>query len=143
MVKCIIILLVSIFIISNAPIKSIKKAILFEGEKSSLLYGSYFGIENDISVAVCGSTLINYQVELLLSLGVQEIIIAFDRQYQEVNDKEWIKWTDKLYKLYQKYGNFVQMSFILDREHLLDYKQSPIDAGPDIFMELYNNRIYL
>ena len=73
--------------VSKNNIKNIKKAIVFEGEKSCLLYGSYFGIENDISVAACGSNLINYQVELLLSLGVQEIIIGFDRQYKEVSDE--------------------------------------------------------
>lgn len=129
--------------ISHKSIQSFKKAILYEGEKSCLLHSSFFGINNDISVAVCGSTLINYQVELLLSLDVQEIIIAFDRQYKEVNDIEWKKWTDKLYKLYEKYNNLVQISFILDKDHMLDYKQSPIDAGPDVFLELFNNRIYL
>ena len=129
--------------ISYKPIKSLRKAILYEGEKSCLLHSSFFGIDNDISVAVCGSTLINYQVELLLNLGVQEIIVAFDRQYKEVNDAEWKKWTDKLYKLYEKYSGLIQISFILDKEHMLDYKQAPIDAGPNVFLELFNNRIYL
>lgn len=129
--------------ISKDNIRTIKKAIVFEGEKSCLLYGSYFGIENDISVAACGSSLINYQVELLLSLGVQEIIVAFDRQYQEQQDKEWKKWTDKLTQIYKKYCGFTQISFLFDKENLLDYKSSPIDAGPDIFLELFKNRIYL
>ncbi|MGN1342929.1 MAG: hypothetical protein ACI4VL_07065 [Bacilli bacterium] len=39
-----------------------KKAIVFEGEKSTLLYRSYFGIENDITVACCGSSLSSYQM---------------------------------------------------------------------------------
>mgnify|MGYP003294679593 CR=1 FL=1 len=34
------------------------------------------GEDNDISVACCGSNLLSYQIELLLSLGVNEIIIA-------------------------------------------------------------------
>ena len=41
-----------------------------EGEKFCLMYQSYFGIENDITVAVCGSNLTNYQVQLLKSLDV-------------------------------------------------------------------------
>lgn len=127
--------------ISKNNIRNIKKAIVFEGEKSCLLYGSYFGIENDISVATCGSNLINFQVELLLSLGVQEIIIAFDRQYKMINDSEWKKWTDKLYRIYNKYSSIVQVSFLFDTENYLDYKQSPIDNGKETFLYLLENRI--
>lgn len=127
--------------ISKSPIQYIKKAIVFEGEKSSLLYGSYFGIENDISVAACGSNLINYQVELLLSLGVQEIIVGFDRQYEEIGDNNWNKWTEKLYHIHSKYGSLVQISYLFDKEHLLGFKDSPIDKGKDTFLELFKNRI--
>ena len=128
---------------SKNNIKNIKKVIVFEGEKSCLLYGSYFGLDNDISVAACGSNLINYQVELLLSLGVQEIIIAFDRQYKEIGDEEWKKWTDKLYHIHDKYGSFIQISYLFDKEHILNYKSSPIDHGPDIFIKLFKNRIQI
>ena len=73
---------------SKDNIKNIKKAIIFEGEKSCLLYASYFGSENDISVAVCGSSLGSYQVQLLLDLGIEEMIIALDKQFQEIGDEE-------------------------------------------------------
>ena len=114
---------------SKDNIKAIRKVIVFEGEKSALLYSSYFGVENDISVSACGSSLINYQVELLLSLGVQEIIVAFDRQYKQIRDKEWEKWTTKLQQIHNKYGKFVEISFLFDLENKLQYKMSPIDAG--------------
>lgn len=129
--------------VSKDNIRKIKKAIVFEGEKSCLLYGSYFGIENDISVAACGSNLINYQVYLLLSLGVEEIIIAFDRQYKDIRDEECKKWIEKLYHINNKYNSFVQMSFIFDKENLLDYKMSPIDNGKSVFLQLFKNRIII
>lgn len=131
--------------ISKDNIRNIKKAIVFEGEKSCLLYGSYFGIKNDISVASCGSNLINYQVELLLSLGVQEIIIGFDRQYKEIGDNEWKKWTNKLYHMHNKYSSMVKISFLFDKtkEGILNYKDSPIDQGKDAFLYLFKNRIIL
>ena len=131
--------------ISKDNIRNIKKAIVFEGEKSCLLYGSYFGIENDISVASCGSNLINYQVELLLSLGVQEIIIGFDRQYKEIGDNEWKKWTNKLYHIHNKYSSMIKISFLFDKtkEGILNYKDSPIDQGKDAFLYLFKNRIIL
>ena len=125
---------------SKDNIKRMKKVIVYEGEKSCLLFSSFFGKENDISVAVCGSNLMNYQFNLLKSLGAEEIIIAFDKQYQEFGDEEYFKWEKKLLGIYQKYGNFIQTRFILDTEKLLEYKDSPIDKGPDIFLELFNNR---
>ena len=126
---------------SKEAIKLLKKAIVFEGEKSPLLYASYFGKENDISVACCGSSLINYQVQLLLDLGVEEIVVAFDKQFQEIGDKEWEKLTKNLYNIHDKYGRFVQISYMFDKEDRLGYKMAPIDAGPDIFMELYKERV--
>lgn len=128
---------------SKNNIKAIQKAIIVEGEKSCLLYSSYFGIENDITVATCGSNLINYQLLLLLSLGVQEIIIAFDRQYQDIGDDEAKRWIEKLKLINQKYHAYVQISYIWDnpKDHLLKYKDSPLDNGKDIFIYLFNNRI--
>ena len=64
---------------SKDAIKTIKKAIIFESEKSCLLYASYFGWENNISVACCGSSVSAYQIQLLTDAGAEEIIIAFDR----------------------------------------------------------------
>lgn len=128
---------------SKDNIKIIKKVIVYEGEKSCLLYASYFGEENDISVAVCGSSLISYQVKVLLSLGVEEIIIAFDKQFKEVGDEEWKRWTKKLKSIHKKYSPYVQISFLFDKWNLLDYKDAPIDKGPDIYLELFKKRIIL
>jgi DNA primase len=128
---------------SKANISNFKKVIVYESEKSTLQYASHFSIENDISVAVCGSNLVNYQVSLLLSLGVEEIIIAFDRQYKEAGDDEYKKWVQKFYDIHNKYGKYVQISYILDKKHLLDYKDSPIDKGKDVFLKLFQERVII
>ena len=112
-------------------------------EKSCLLYKSYFGIDNDISVACCGSNLSAYQVQLLVEAGAEEIIIAFDRQFQEIGDNEFKKLKANLLKLHERYKNFVKISFIFDSKMLTDYKDSPIDCGPEIFLQLFKNRIIL
>ena len=128
---------------SKDNIKQLKKVFIFEGEKSCLLYQSLFGIENDLSVAVCGSSLINYQVQLLLDLGVEEVVIAFDKQFKEIGDDEWKLWTKKLQELHKKYSPMTQISFMFDKWNLLGYKDSPIDCGKDIFLELFNKRVVL
>lgn len=84
-----------------------------------------------------------YQVQLLLDLGVKEIIIAFDKQFKEIGDEEWKGWTKKLTDLNKKYSKYTQISFIFDKWNLLEYKMSPIDNGPEIFLELFKKRITL
>lgn len=128
---------------SKENIKTIQKVIVFEGEKSCLKYASLFGIDNDISVAVCGSSLINYQVDLLLSFGVKEIIVAFDKQFQKIGDDEWKKWTNKLKDIHKKYSPKVQISFMFDKTGELGYKDSPIDCGAEVFMKLFQERVIL
>ena len=128
---------------SKNNIKIMKKAIVFEGEKSTLLYKSYFGLENDISVACCGSSISAYQIQLLIDAGAEEIIIAFDRQFQEIGDVEFQHLKNNLVKLRNKYKNFVNISFIFDKNMITGYKASPIDEGKDKFLKLFKERIIL
>lgn len=65
--------------VSKDNIARTKAAIIFESEKSCLLSTTFFSAENDISVACCGTNISNYHIRLLRSLGVNEIIVAFDR----------------------------------------------------------------
>ena len=108
-----------------------------------MLYASYFGEENDVSVATCGNNLLNYQVQLLLSLGVEEIIVAYDKQFKEEGDIEWVRLKNNLTNIHLKYGSYAQISYLFDRENLLDYKDSPIDKGKDIFLKLFNERVII
>ena len=128
---------------SKDNIRLSKKAIVFEGEKSCLLYQSYFGLENDISVACCGSSLSNYQVQSLIDNGAKEIVVAFDRQFQQLNDSEFKRLTAKLTKLHNKFKNDVLISFMFDKKMITGYKDSPIDCGPDTFLKLFKERIIL
>ena len=128
---------------SRLHIKEFRKAFVFESEKSCLKYASYFGCSMDISVAICGSALNNYQVGLLTGLGCKEIIIALDKQYQQISDAEWKRWTQKYYQIHNKYGKEVQISYLFDFDNLLDYKDSPIDKGKEVFLQLYKNRVVI
>lgn len=129
--------------LSKENIKNSKTAIVFESEKSCLKMRSYFGPESDISVACCGSSLSMHQMDLLLDLGVNEVIVAFDRQFQAIGDTEFKHLTANLTKLYNKYKNLTSISFIFDKEMITGYKDSPIDCGKDIFLHLLDERISL
>ena len=124
-------------------IKAMRKAIIFESEKSVLKYASYFGWDNNISIACCGSHISNYQIQLLLDLNVDEIIIAMDRQFKELGDEEWKHLTDNLTKIFNRYKNYTTISFIFDKEMITGYKSSPIDEGKEKFLKLFKERVTL
>lgn len=128
---------------SKENIQSAKLAIVFESEKSCLQYKSYFGIDNDISVACCGSQLSAYHFNLLQSLNVREIVIAFDRQFQNVGDNEFKHLIESFKKINQRYGLFVTFSFIIDTNMITGYKASPTDEGKDKFLQLFKERTYV
>lgn len=124
-------------------IKRVKKAFVFESEKSVLQYATMFGQENNIAVGICGSTFIQYQAWLLINMGVKEIIVGLDKQYQELNDDEHKKLVRNLKGIHNKYGQFVTISYLFDKENLLSYKASPTDEGKEKFLQLYKNRVNL
>ena len=128
---------------SKNAIGIMKKAIIFESEKSVLKYATDFGWNNNISVACCGSNISSHQVQLLLDCGAQEIIVAFDRQFQEIGDAEFQHLKLNLLKIRTKFKNDVLISFIFDKNMITGYKQSPIDEGKEKFLQLYKERIFI
>lgn len=122
-------------------IKKSKIAIIFESEKSTLLYESYYGKDNDISVACCGSSISSYQIQLLKDLGCREVIVAFDRDYDFIGDDIFKRIKSKLIHLYNKYNNTIKVSAIFDKELILPKKASPIDVSKEVFEDLLSRRI--
>lgn len=121
-------------------IRVAKKAIIFEGEKGALYLDKF---ENSIAVSCCGSNISSQQIDILLSLGVEEIIVAFDKEFVEEGDALFEKQIEHLTRIYNKYQEKIYISFIIDLYNKLDYKDSPLDKGDDVFEFLYNNRVYL
>jgi hypothetical protein len=126
---------------SKENIRRAGVAIIFESEKACLQYISYYGQDNDISVACCGSSISTYHIELLKSIGVQEVVVAFDRDFECIGDKEFQRLKSKLIHINDKYGQSIKISAIFDKEMILPHKASPIDAGPQIFEKLLKERI--
>lgn len=140
-----------------------KRIVLFESEKSPLKMCSLFGEKNNISVATCSMNFSVYQRDILLLLGVEEINICYDKQYEldrldyfkdkrdkdltkeELIDKkkkikEYNSYFKKLLKIYKLVGNYMQMYVIADFENRLEYKDAPIDKGKEIYEELFRER---
>jgi hypothetical protein len=118
-------------------------AIIFEGEKSVLLYESYFGRKKNISVACCGSSISDHQIDELIKSGAEEVCIAFDKEFHVLGDSDYELQVKHLKHIYNKYKDKVLISFIFDKENKLGYKDAPIDRGRDTFIYLFNQRFTL
>ena len=122
-------------------IKRKRKIMLVEAEKSVMQMASFFGIENNYSVAICGSNLSKRQIELILELAPLEIIVALDKEYEELDSNEYKVWQDKMLKKFVKpLSPYVKVSVIVDRDDLLGLKESPTDRGVETFLKLFNDR---
>lgn len=132
----------NLYNINNAKenIKRVKAAIVFESEKATLQYETIYGRENNIAVACCGSSLSSYQVELLKKLGTRELILAFDRDFEEIGDEKFQRLKQKLIHIKQRYGASLRVTCLFDKHMLLPLHSSPIDQGKQIFEKLLAER---
>lgn len=128
---------------NQEAIRKHKRAVVFEAEKSVLLSHSYYG-SDDVSVATCGSNLTTVQIRLLLEvLGVEEITLAYDKEYVDTHSFKAEAYRNKLYKKIAPIVNKVRCYIIWDDKGLLNEKDSPVDRGKEIYETLMNERKYI
>ena len=118
-----------------------QSAIIVEGEKSVLLDDGYYGKWSN-TVACCGSNLNKFQVSLLTNvLGVNEITIAFDKEYEDWRSNEAREYQQKIINMCKKYKGQATFYYIWDMDNLLGLKDPPFDRGKEVFEKLYKHRI--
>ena len=130
----------------NQNLKTIKnkhKVMLVEAEKSVLQADTMFGDDN-FTLAVCGSSFHSYQRDMLIMLGVKEVIIALDKQYETTDSQEAKDWQNHILKQFVKpLSPYFSVYVIWDNENLLNYKQSPTDNGKETLLKLMKNKVYI
>lgn len=128
----------------NKNIKAIqkkRKIMLVEAEKSVLQCDTMFGDES-FTVSLCGCNLTEYQKAIILLLGVREVIIALDKQYETVDSEEYYKWVKHIKEnIIDKLSPYVKVTVLWDVADLLPYKASPTDRGKEILLKLMDNKI--
>lgn len=108
-------------------IKKNKQIIIFESEKS-VLKAWQMGYRTCVSVGC--HELSMEQFKILLSLQINEVIIAFDKDIG----------ISHLLKIANFLKNYFKVSIIYDENLLLNDKDSPVDKGKKIFDVLYKYR---
>ena len=123
---------------AKEAIRKSGRAIIFEGAKSVMLAHAY-GYPYAVASHTYGAS--DTHIAMLIQAGAKEIILAFDKQYQEPAGKEWKVYEDKTRGLAGRVGISVSVSRICDKVGaFLGYKDAPIDQGKEIFDSLFASR---
>lgn len=123
---------------AKEAIRESGKAIILEGAKSVMLAHAY-----GYPFAVASHTFGAHEnhISMLIHAGAKEIILAFDKQYQKPEGREWDIYEKRTRGLADRVGRFVKVSRICDRERaFLGYKDAPIDNGKAAFESLFESR---
>lgn len=125
--------------ITKSAVRRLKKAILFEDEKSVLKCQDYYG-ENNFAVATGGSALSTFQVNLLLSQGIEEVFIARDKEFEQHESEKAYEYAERLKKQAYMFTPYIRTYILWDEWNLLNLKDSPADKGKEVLEELMRRK---
>jgi hypothetical protein len=106
-------------------IKKAQTAILAESEKAVLQWDT-MSDEPNITLGVCGSNISKWQMDMLVYfLGVKQVFIAFDKEYQTYT--EAFHYVEKIKKQVGFLLNFADVFVLMDENNKFKLKESPFD----------------
>ena len=126
---------------NKVNIEKTKYVILLESPKS-VMQADSFKMPN-VCVGMFGMNFSIQKLKLLLNLGVENFVIALDRQYNVMRGNEWEKYkikVNRIIDIVKPYAKEVSIIFDNEVDRLLDYKDSPTDKGEIIFRKLFSRR---
>ena len=122
---------------NKAAIEKCRQVLLFESEKSVLKADSWH-IHN--ALAVFGSNISKRHIEMLLELGVNDVVICFDSDYRQVGDDDFKFFVAKMKKLASKLRPYFSTSIVYNNQGYDAYKCNIMDLPYDKAMKLYESR---
>ena len=123
---------------NKAAIEKSRQVVLFESEKS-VLKSPQYGIDN--SLAVFGSNISKQHIQLLLEIGVNDVVLAFDSDYKQVGDDEFKFFVVKMKKLAAKLKPFFNCSIVYNNQGYNMYKCNMMDIPYEQAMKLWESRV--
>lgn len=123
---------------NKSAIEKCRQVLLFESEKSILKADSW-NIHN--ALAVFGSNISKRHIEMLLELGVNDVVLCMDSDYRQVGDDDFKFFVAKMRKLAGKLRGYFNVSIIYNNQGYDGYKYSPVDFDRWQFDKLYESRV--
>ena len=97
--------------------------------------------DKNCSVATLGQNISRQQIQLLLELGVDEVVLAYDADY--TNYAQTVEKRKKYIRIANSLKPYFNVAVLMDLNHILNYKDSPIDRGKEKFEQILKDRIYI
>lgn len=119
-------------------IEKSRQVVLFESEKSVLKAPSY---NLDNALAVFGSNISKQHIQLLLELGVNDVVLCMDSDYKQVGDDEFKFFVVKMKKLAAKLKPFFNCSIVYNNQGYDMYKCNMMDIPYEQAMKLWESRV--
>lgn len=123
---------------NKAAIEKSRQVVLFESEKSVLKAPSY-NVYN--ALAVFGSNISKQHIQILLELGVNDVVLAFDSDYKQVGDDEFKFFVVKMKKLAAKLKPYFSVSIVYNNQGYDMYKCNMMDIPYEQAMKLWESRV--
>lgn len=127
-----------------------KKVVIVESEKSVMLAHEYYG-EDAFVIATCGFNISNWHRDMILSLGVEEVMIGFDKDYllqdfetcaeDDAEYQKFLRYVNRIYSLAHKFTAFCRVYVLWDDMGLLEKKDSPFDRGKEVLETLMRHKV--
>ncbi len=123
---------------NKAAIEKSRQVVLFESEKSVLKAPS-FGIDNALSVF--GSNISKQHIQILLELGVNDVVLCMDSDYKQVGDDEFKFFVVKMKKLVAKLHSYFNVGIVYNNQGYDMYKCNMMDIPYEQAMKLWESRV--
>lgn len=123
---------------NKAAIEKSRQVVLFESEKSVLKAPSY-NLHN--ALAVFGSNISKQHIQLLLELGVNDVVLAFDSDYKQVGDDEFRFFVVKMKKLAAKLRSYFNVAIVYNNQGYDMYKCNMMDVSYEQAIKLWESRV--
>ena len=123
---------------NKVAIEKSHQVVIFESEKS-VLKAPQYGIDN--ALAVFGSNISKQHIQLLLELGVNDVVLAFDSDYKQVGDDEFKFFVVKMKKLAAKLKPYFSVSIVYNNQGYDMYKCNMMDIPYEQAMKLWESRV--
>lgn len=123
---------------NKVAVEKSRQVVLFESEKS-VLKAPQYGIDNALSVF--GSNISKQHIQLLLELGVNDVVLCIDSDYKQVGDDEFKFFVIKMKKLAAKLTPYFSVSIVYNNQGYDMYKCNMMDIPYEQAMKLWESRV--
>ena len=114
------------------------RVVVFESEKSVMQLDTIMNGRGN-GVALSGSSISNWQINELSKLGINEVVVGLDKDYQDEEARKLR--AEMIVKMFKKMLLRFNVSVLFDDcGGVLGYKDSPTDRGEEAFLKLMRAR---